>query len=480
MSNLVTVTFNRCRAAMLASLVLGSLLPSLAAARPFPKAVDLAEGYGMRVSGAHRVAHAGDVDGDGIADLLVSHGQPLSGPPEGRTYVIFGRTDKRDLDVNALGADGFTIFGAKPTDYASEVVGVGDVNGDGLDDIAVGAPEADNNMRSASGSVYVVFGKSDPAPVHLAAFDAGTQGPMGYRIDGAAPTDLAGRHLSAAHDVNQDGFDDVLLAAPFAGAAYVVFGKTDAAEVDLRDFEDETQNGLGYVIRTHESNRDSDYAVAACPDVNGDNVPDALVAMARNNSRYWAYVIYGKDGSATVNARRPGASGYVINEGYSSLGCAGDVNGDGLDDLYIYSGGGDSYVIFGARRDFGRVLLERLGRRQGFLVDGDNSNYAGAFALGPAGDVNGDGLADVIAAYSNANFNGRTESGSAYVVFGKADKRTVPLRRIRRHGFRIDGPAAGSGIGSSVAALGDVSGDGKGDVFVGAERENAAYAVWGR
>src|SRR4051794_40961047 len=130
------------------------------------------------------------------------------------------------------------LSGAAAGDRAGWAVArTGDVNGDGVPDMAIGAPLADAAGRKDAGAVYVVFG-ARPLPPKTAL---GTLGGAGFVIEGAPRGDVAGPALAPAGDVNQDGKADLLVGAPHAsdkgpdgdGSAYVVFGKTDAAPVDL-------------------------------------------------------------------------------------------------------------------------------------------------------------------------------------------------------------------------------------------------------
>ena len=169
----------------------------------------------VSLTGAGRVAAAGDVNADGSPDFLVSKGDKVTEPTEGVTYVVFGAPAPGQIRLEDLGSGGFAIHGGSEEDEASYAAAAGDVNGDGLDDVIVGAPgaevlatgvePADGNYRANAGRAYVVFGKRTTEPVHLGDFDDGVQGSQGYRIDGAAGHDLAGRAVASLGDVNGDG-----------------------------------------------------------------------------------------------------------------------------------------------------------------------------------------------------------------------------------------------------------------------------------
>jgi Ca2+-binding RTX toxin-like protein len=186
------------------------------------------------------VSSAGDVNGDGIGDLMVgAHGADGGGSESGATYVVFGKTASfaSAMNLSTLdGTNGFRLDGVAATDHSGRAVAVaGDVNSDGFSDLLVGAPEADNGV-TGTGSTYVVFGK---APGFASALNLSTlDGIAGFRLDGVAMNDVSGLSIAAAGDVNGDGFADVLLGASSAdngvgtsGSSYVIFGRAPDAAV---------------------------------------------------------------------------------------------------------------------------------------------------------------------------------------------------------------------------------------------------------
>ncbi len=171
------------------------------------------------------------MDGDGTDDLLVgAPGADPNGDDSGSAYLVFGRADTVEVALGGLtGPDGFALEGAVEGDRAGYAVSeAGDVNGDGFGDLLIGAPYADPN-GSYSGAAYVVFGG---AGGFAGSLNLGSlTGSAGFVMNGAAEYDHAGQAVSGAGDVNGDGFDDLLIGAPWAdphayysGAAYVVFG----------------------------------------------------------------------------------------------------------------------------------------------------------------------------------------------------------------------------------------------------------------
>jgi hypothetical protein len=452
------------------------------------------------------VAGAGDVNGDGIADVIIGARLASNNSrfASGSAYVVFGQANPTRIDLNNLGSGGFRIDGAATADLAGDsVAGAGDVNGDGLADLIVGAEGAGNNSRFASGSAYVVFGKASTSTVDLSSL-----GEQGFRIDGATSGDEAGISVAGAGDVNGDGYPDVIVGAfnagnnarPASGSAYVVFGTVSTSTVDLAAL-----GGQGFRIDGGNAGDEAGTSVAGAGDMNGDGRSDVIVGapQASNSSLHFsgsAYVVFGQANPTPIDLDHLGSRGFRIDgagagdEAGFSVAKAGDVNGDGVSDVIVGAEtasnnnralSGSAYVVFGKASTSG-VALSALGA-QGFRVDGAAVGDEAGFSVAGAGDVNGDGRPDVIVGAFFADNNSRTSSGSDYVVFGKASTTTVDLGALRGQGFRVDGAAASDFVGGSVAGAGDVNGDGRPDLIVGAEgadnngrlNSGSAYVLYG-
>ena len=522
---------------------------------------DLTAGEGFIIQGdeagdgaGRSVSDAGDVNGDGYADLIVgARFGDDGGRFAGEAYVVFGKaSDPSDpfgelvggrqvMDLTNLAPEeGFIIQGDAGYDFAGHSVsGAGDVNGDGFADLIVGAPSGDDGGINA-GEAYVVFGKasapSDPfgsldgtgrQVVDLTSLAAGD----GFVIQGDVHFDWAGASVSAAGDVNGDGFADLIVGAnqgndgeSDAGEAYVLFGKgsdpfgsldatTNRQVVDLTSLAPEE----GFIIQGDAAFDQAGVSVSGAGDVNGDGYADLIVGahFGDDGGNYAgeAYVVFGKaSGFGELddsNRRVMDLTNLAPTEGFiiqgdeagdtagASVSYAGDVNGDGFADLIVGApcgsdGGrfaGEAYVVFGKASGFGEldgtgrrvVDLTSLAAADGFIIQGDAVDDQAGVSISAAGDVNGDGFADLIVGAHQSD-DGGDNAGETYVVFGKASdpfdpfgsldssgRRVIDLSNLdAADGFIIQGDEAGDRAGRSVSAAGDVNGDGFADLIVGA------------
>jgi Ca2+-binding RTX toxin-like protein len=399
------------------------------------------------------VSSAGDVNGDGFADLIV--GAPGVTTFEefqlsGESYVVFGKASwagTPSLDLATLdGTNGFSLTNVGDFHYAGiSVSSAGDVNGDGFDDLIVGAPATAIYDEYEPGTSFVVFGKASWAGTPSVSPDFG--------LSGADLVDFSGASVSSAGDVNGDGFADLIVGAPGAesagggnaeGESYVVFGKASWT------------GGL---------------SLASLDGTNG-------------------FRLIGID------------AGDVSG---SSVSSAGDVNGDGFADLIVGASNataiydeyepGTSFVVFGKASWAGTPSLDlaTLDGTNGFRLIGIDADDLSGFSVSSAGDVNGDGFADLIIGAPGAeSAGGADKEGESYVVYGKASWAGAPSLDLATldgtNGFRLIGIDADDRSGTSVSSAGDVNGDGFADLIVGAryaesaggaDKEGESYVIFG-
>ncbi len=379
--------------------------------------------FGFDVSGA------GDVNGDGFADLIV--GAPMddnNGLSSGSARVLSG------IDGNVL----YEFFGdAAGEIFGWSVSGAGDVNDDGFADLVVAAPTNVNDI-APNGSARVL---------------SGMDGSVLYTFNGDPTADFFGRELSGAGDVNGDGFADLIVGYPLNDSARVFSGVDGSV---LYNFEGDLAGDL------------FGRKVSGAGDVNGDGFADLIVGAPMDDT------INGlESGSARVFSGVDGSVLYTFNgdsagDGLRAVSGAGDVNGDGFADLIVGAAGDDNNANgSGIARVFSGVDGSVL-----YTFEGDSSTDL--FGIGEslgvsvsdAGDVNGDGFADLIAGAPNAAANGQ-RSGRSRVFSGADGSILYTFEGDPSNGF------FGDSFGVSVSGAGDVNGDGMADFIVGASSGGA-------
>ncbi|MCE3290237.1 MAG: hypothetical protein K0R83_2249, partial [Caulobacter sp.] len=357
------------------------------------------------------------------------------------------------IDLTTLNGSngGLAIAGVDGTMFGSAAAPAGDVNGDGYVDFVVGARgwSSDENIGTREGEAYVVFGTAGGFPANFSVADL--NGHNGFVLHGEKLNGYFGWDVAGIGDINNDGFGDVLVTASiadnFQGAAYVVYGRDAAVS--------------------------GDFAAACTVSDLGVTLPGSIIS--------------------------PSAAGQTML-GASASGI-GDINHDGFADFAIGAlalGGnaGGAYVIYGRAAPLPTSITEaELDGTLGFKLYADQAGgYAGR-SISSAGDINGDGIDDMIVGAAQTGAGGKW-SGSAYVLFGRdaasqgafaASVSTADLDGT--NGFRIDGATTNDFLGKSVAAIGDVNGDGFGDLAVTADDasdpfdgqgKGAVYIVYGR
>ncbi len=485
------------------------------------------EGESAADTSGYSMSAVGDVNGDGYADMVI--GAPNHNNEDGRTYVVFGGPEVGQGGLISLtglnGTQGFKIngwMGSKEQNGFS--VSGCNVNGDSYDDLLIGAYVGG---QSDAGRSYVVLGS--PGLGSQGGFNVtALNGTNGFRIEGAAAYDFSGSWVSQAGDINQDGYDDLVIGAPHGNVPYaaysgalqighsdVVFGSPVLGNGGV--FNLSSLNGVnGFRVNGQLPGDQNGYTVSA-GDINGDGVNDLLMGalLQQGGSRTLpacSYVVFGgagvgKGGSMNLTALT-GRNGFQIEGELTTdygngwvggwVNVAGDINGDGYAEVIVGAfqaspGGikkaGRSYIVFGGAEinGNGSLSLSSLNGVNGFKLDGNSGGEGSGAAVNTAGDVNGDGYADLV-----IGANGLGSVGGGYVIFGRMNiggNGSLPLSAVNgANGFQIQNDASYNiNLGWAAGFAGDVNGDGIDDFFItddeaspgGRTNAGCSYVIFG-
>ncbi|MEV4418988.1 integrin alpha [Patulibacter sp. NPDC049589] len=480
---------------------------------PLPPAVrPISEASAIRFDGAvagdeagKSVAKIGDVNDDAIPDYAISapYASNNGRQRSGTVYIVYGAAGASgSIDLGALPADrGYRIDGATAEDFAGwDVSAAGDVNGDEIPDVVVGAPGADGTVRTpiSNGAAFVIFGRppGQNSRIDLAALEN-----QGFKISGPTRLGLPGAATSvdtfgssvagldpslvgeSTSDVNDDGLDDIVVGAgdqatggaPEAGAAFVIYGRASAAAVDATNLGTD-----GFKITGVGSGDHAGASVALAGDVDNDGAMDIAVTAPGHNAPSVSaggavYIVSGGSGDVTLDAPAVLSVTGADGQGLSDVSSMGDVDGDGTNDLAI--GGNGAFLVhtYGLSGSVSTVApqVQRLAP----------SSDSGPMKVSRIADANGDLIDDWLVGSSNPT----TGTGRAWLVYSDP----APVPRVLdnfggERGIRFDGPT-GDAFGAAVAGVDGGTAASSSDSLVGSPQANprgragagAAYVIQG-
>jgi hypothetical protein len=398
---------------------------------------------------------AGDVNGDGFMDLIVGSPYEDNGQvDEGRAFLYIG-------SASGLSATPVWSFESNiPNAYLGTSVAIaGDINGDGFADVVIGAPHAGSGMR---GAVYVFYGSS-----------TGLSAQPAWSVEGPQSFGGFGQSVASAGDVNGDGFADIIVGIPSRsngqvseGSAYVYYGSARGLASTPQWIAE--SNVVSALFGT---------SVAAAGDINHDGFGDVLIGAPQESrgvsGEGRAYLFLGGVRGLATTPVWSATGGVKSGQFGISVAGAGDVNGDGFSDILV---GHHNYNDSAARG--GRAVLF-LGSATGpsttpswSMIPQAKHQAQFGYSLASAGDLNGDGYGDVIIGARGYQPTVRQATGGAFVYLGS------PQGLGSCASWWATSNQAGSIFGASVGAAGDVNGDGRSDLLVGAPYSSLAK-TWG-
>ena len=468
------------------------------------------------------VSSAGDVNGDGCADLLV--GAKQAGPG-GEAYLVYGRSNGLPAWITLTntwldGANGVLLAAAGAQDNSGwSVSSAGDVNGDGCADLLVGAPYADPSGRGGAGETYLVYGRSNGLPALITLSSGWLDGNNGVILAGAQANANSGCSVSSAGDVNGDGYADLLVGAyqanSGAGETYLVYGRSNGLPALITLSSGWLDGNNGVILAGAQANANSGYSVSSAGDVNGDGYADLLVgAYQANSGAGETYLVYGRTNLPAwitlTNTWLEGTNGVILagavvddNSGIS-VSSAGDVNHDGYADVLVgayheammfeSSKPGRTYLVYGRTNLPAWITLTNswLNGNNGVIFVGAQENDRSGCSVSGAGDVNRDGYADLLVGASGADPASSTDAGETCLVYGRTNLPAwITLTNTwldGNNGVLLAGGQTNDTSGWSVSSAGDVNHDGYADLLVGAQWSSPSgrvhagktYLVYGR
>lgn len=456
------------------------------------------------------VSYAGDINKDGYDDIMIGAPQssPLSRSAAGSVYIVYGSYGNNIPDIVDIEQGNYPsrkIYGAEAGDQCGIVVSkAGDVNKDGYADYLISCYLASPDLQINAGKVYLIYGSKNQENIDLLNLKPSE----GILIKSVNSYDKLGYSVSSAGDVNNDGYDDIIISSPQAsplsrtnaGTVYIVYGNKTIQDISLSSSSSEMLNSVRMIYGSSAGDFIGD-DVSGGYDINQDGFADVIIgaASASDNNKIGSgvvYVILGSNSNSNKNSNIDlelfnSSRGFKIVGAESGDGCgykAGfirDYNLDGKVDIYVsspqstsngISKSGTIYVLHGLT---GSVLNNSITYTKnydlaeiediGIKISGSSVNEQLGRMIKAGGDLDNDGCSDIIVGSPESSYLSRNKCGRTYIVYGNKNPVDVDMSNLdQSRAMLVVGKRAIDASGTSVALSGDFNGDGYSDAIIGA------------
>ncbi|MBI2415621.1 MAG: FG-GAP repeat protein [Candidatus Kerfeldbacteria bacterium] len=423
---------------------------------------------GQTADQAGRSVATGDLNGDGFDDLIIG---AIDATNPGSVYIIYGSTAVLTTQTLSATAPVVELTGASATDELGISLATGDINGDGYDDVLVGA-DLDDGAAINAGTFYLIYGSTTQ-------LTSGTIAAVSAKFTGETTVSGNVGISVAAGDVNNDGYDDMVIGAnknndtgAIAGAVLLIYGQST-------QFTSATLTAATVVQFSGKASSDLTGTIVRTGDVNNDDFADILISAPQNvdcavggsSKCGTVFLMYGQSAaltSTTISSSTIAFRGEAANDTFGSI-ATGDINGDGYDDVMMGAsanddGGSDAgaaYITYGQSATLATTSASTLTESTG-IAAGDNAGGPGLMMA----DLSNDGYADLLVGAHKSD-DGSTDGGALFVTYGSASTFTGTASLGVASAFEITGTSASENLGRA-ATTGDLNGDGLLELIIGA------------
>jgi len=433
-------------------------------------------GVDLHETAGYSIGTGGDVNGDGYDDIVTgTWACSRGGVSAGCAYLLLGKKDGWEKRLSFAEADA-SFLGEAPYDEAGRKVAiVQDINGDGLDDILIGAPGNDENGDKA-GKMYIIFGRVSGWKQNVRLSEADSC------FLGEDPYDRVGYYVSSIGDVNGDGLGDIGVGSwsstdsgMDAGQSYLIFGRRG----DWPQKEDMGRSDASFL--GEKSRDESGRVITGVGDVNADGLDDFVIGAPASSAfkdfAGKAFLFFGtREDFGWRKSLAYADASYLGEDSNDSLGSAvsyiGDVNGDGIADFAFGTWSSDAvgkdagkvYIIFGKKE--GWKTNQEVAKAADASFVGEKRGDAAGTSVASLGDYNGDGIDDFIVSSPKNGFSSHG-AGQVYIIFGHRGhwRQSVRLSYANRS---YVGMNTNDYAGYSLSSAGDINNDGGNDIVVSA------------